>query len=434
DADFFYSDEDKCMTGKNGKLIRFDPHFKPDFAPDALNSNNYICHFSMLKKALFKNLGGFHSGYDGAQDHDLFLRASEKTDKFVHIPDVLYHWRVHAGSTAGAAAAKEYAAAAGVKAVQNHLDRLGLPGHVTKDRYGTYDVRYAVTGNPSVTILIPRNSLPALKRCIDSLLTLTTYENYRIAVIENNSTDEQAVAYYGQLAQNPRIQILRCPEKDVNHAAMIHFGVHSTVSDFVLQLSNDTELLTPDWLQLMLGFAQRKGTGAVGVKLLYPDRTIQHAGIVLGVQGIAGYAHKGKNGDHPGYFCRAQTIQDVSAVTTACLMAKREVYERIDDRESALPPLLGDVDFCLKIRSLGERIVYLPTVELLHYDSKSGDADDAAEQIKRFPRETRRFLDKWGAALDKGDPYYNPNLSLANSDFRITPHPAVRFPLCLPKE
>ena len=420
EVEFIYSDEDKFTT-LGGK--RFDPHFKPDFAIDTLRSNNYVCHFSTFKKELMDKLGGFRSNYDGAQDYDIIIRMSELTDKIVHIPKILYHWRVHPASTAAATAgdAKPYAFESGIRVLQDHLKRVGLEGTVEHGiTLGIYRIRYKVKGTPKVTILIPNmDHIGELKTCIDSIVGQTTYPNYEVVVIENNSKKEETFAYYKEIEKKEKISILYYPEKQFNYSKIINYGVKHTTGEYILQLNNDTELLTPDWLEEMLGYAQREDVGAVGVKLFYPDDTIQHAGVIIGMGGIGGHVLKNLYKDHRGYFARDSFVQNMSAVTAACMLAKRSVYEEVGYMDEAFAVAFNDIDFCLKIREKGYLIVYDPYVMLTHYESKSRGYEDTPEKQKRFVGEIQRFEKRWKKELEAGDPYFNPNFRLDVNDYIV---------------
>ena len=417
--EFIYTDEDKITTTDKP---RFDPHFKPDFAIDTLRSNNYICHFSVFRKDLMDKLGGERSKYDGAQDYDIIIRMAEIAKNIKHIPKVLYHWRVHELSTAKAGGdAKPYAFEAGIPVLQDHLKRVGLEGEVSHGvTLGTYKIDYKVKGNPKVTILIPNyNEAKTLKTCIDSILKLTTYKNYEIVIIENNSTEKSIFTYYKELEKEEKVKILYYPEKGFNYSKIINYGVKNTDGEYIIQLNNDTELLTPDWLEKMVGMNQRDDVGAVGVKLYYPDGTIQHAGTIIGVYGVAGHVFKGLYKNAHGYFSRDSHIQNLSAVTAACMMAKRSVYEEVGYMDEKFAVAFNDIDFCLKIIQSGKLIIYNPFVELIHYESKSRGYDDTPEKKQRFQNEIDLFYQKWGDYKKKGDPYYNINLRLDSDQFDI---------------
>lgn len=435
-SEFLYSDEDKIDENDN----RYDAYFKPDFAPDTLRCQNYICHFSIFRKDLMDKLQGFRADYDGAQDYDIFLRMSEtaKPENITHIPKILYHWRVHSESTAKLNSnAKNYAFEAGKKAIEDHLKRVGLEGTVSEGCIeGIYRVDYKVIGNPKVSIVIPnKDGKDILKVCIDSVLEKTTYSNYEIIVVENNSTSEEIYEYYKEIIKNEKVRVVnyntgkeilndeecsleftnknrREVKPGFNYSAIINFGVRNAKGEYSIQLNNDTELITPNWLELMVGFCQREDVGAVGVKLYFPDETIQHAGIIVGIGGIAGNRFKSIPKDGHGYFAKESMIENLSSVTGACLMAKTRIYEEVDWMDETLAVAFNDVDFCLKIREKGYLVVFNPFVEFWHYESKTRGQEDSPEKIKRFQGEICRFEQKWGEILDSGDPYYNVNLSL----------------------
>ena len=413
--EFIYTDEDKASgVGEE----RYDAYFKPDFAIDTLRSQNYICHFSVFKKNVMDKLKGFRKDFDGAQDYDIFLRMSEivKEKNIKHIPKILYHWRIHKASTAMQGSAKPWAFEAGKKALEDHIKRVGLKGIVKNGvALGTYEIEYEVEGNPKVSILIPnKDGISVLKVCIDSILEKTTYKNYEIVIIENNSEEDETFEYYKELQKNERIKVIYYKEKGFNYSRIINFGVKNSDGDYVIQLNNDTELLTENWLELMLGYCQRKDVGAVGVKLYYPDKTVQHAGVLLGLGGIAGHFFKFIGEKDFGYFSKAVMIQNMTAVTAACIMSRREIYEEVGYMNEELAVAFNDIDFCLKIRKAGYLIVYNPYVEFLHYESKTRGEENTEEKVKRFNREIDTFKKYWQKELDAGDPYYNINLRLDN--------------------
>lgn len=412
-AEFLYSDEDKIDENDN----RYDAYFKPDFAPDTLRCQNYICHFSIFKKELMDKLGGFKSDYDGAQDYDIFLRMSEiaKVENIKHIPKLLYHWRVHNESTAKLNShAKNYAFEAGKKAIEDHLKRIGLEGTVSEGCIeGIYRIDYKVIGEPKVSIVIPnKDGKDILTVCINSILEKTTYKNYEIIVVENNSETEEIFEYYKEIEKNEKIKVVHYPNKGFNYSAIINFGVRNSSGEYIVQLNNDTELITPNWLELMLGFCQRPDVGGVGVKLYFPDETIQHAGIIVGIGGIAGNRFKSIPKSGHGYFAKESMIENLSAVTAACIMNPKSVYEEVGYMDEKLAVAFNDVDFCLKIREKGYLIVYNPFVEFWHYESKSRGQENTPAKIRRFQGEISTFEQRWPEILDTGDPYYNINLSL----------------------
>ena len=412
-AEFLYSDEDKIDENDN----RYDAYFKPDFAIDTLRCQNYICHFSIFKKELMEKLDGFKADYDGAQDYDIFLRMAEITaeENIKHIPKLLYHWRVHSESTAKLNSnAKNYAFEAGKKAIEDHLKRVGLDGTVSEGCIdGIYRVDYKVIGEPKVSIVIPnKDGKDILSVCIKSILEKTTYKNYEIVIVENNSETEEIFEYYKELEKNEKIKVAFYPNKGFNYSAIINFGVKNSSGDYIVQLNNDTELITENWLEIMLGFCQRKDIGGVGVKLYFPDETIQHAGIIVGIGGIAGNRFKSIPKSGHGYFAKESMIENLSAVTAACIMNPRKIYDEVEFMNEKLAVAFNDVDFCLKIREKGYLIVYNPFVEFWHYESKSRGAENTPAKIKRFQGEINTFEQRWGDILDRGDPYYNINLSL----------------------
>ncbi len=422
DVEFIYTDEDKINEEKEN---RCDPHFKPDFAIDTLRSNNYITHLSVFSKILMEKLGGFSSKYNGAQDYDIILRAVENTNKIVHIPKILYHWRINPNSTAMLSDTKPYAYEAGIRVIQDHLNRQGLKAEVTqsKDIKGVYEVQYEVENNPSVSIIIPnKDNIKLLKTCINSILELTTYKNYEIVIVENNSENKETFEYYKELEKINNVRILTYPERGFNYSKIINYAVKNCTSDYVLQLNNDTKLLTKDWLQKFIGFAQREDVGAVGARLYFEDKSIQHAGIEIGVLGTASNMYVGTKEDMHAYFGRECKIQNVSAVTGACLFSKRRIYEEVGymDEEN-FKVAYNDVDFCLKIRQKGYLIVYNPYIELMHYESKTRGYEDSGEKRERFEEESNKFKNKWKNILEKQDLYSSINFSreYANSTIRI---------------
>lgn len=420
EVEFIYTDEDK-ITGDDNK--RYDPHFKPDFSIDTLRSNNYITHLAVFKKELMNKLEGFRDEYNGAQDFDIILRMAENTNKIVHIPKILYHWRVHQDSTAMISAAKPYAYEAGKKAVEDHLKRQNLKARVTHggDMHGVYQVEYEVEGNPKVSILIPnKDSVKLLKNCINSILNLTTYQNYEIIVIENNSEKQKTFKYYKQLEKIEKIKIINYPEKGFNYSKIINYGVKNCDGEFTVQLNSDTKLLTPNWLEKFIGFAQRKDIGAVGARLYYKDKSIQHAGISIGICGLAANLFVNTPKGVHAYLGRECTTRNVSAVTGACLFSRKSVYEEVgymDEKKFAVA--FNDVDFCLKLREKGYLIVYNPYIEFMHYESKTRGYEVTPEKKARFEKESNNFKTKWKEQLKETDPYSNINFSNDNANCTI---------------
>lgn len=418
DVEFIYSDEDKFIDNLEP---RYEPHFKSDFAPDTLRANNYICHFSVFKKELMDKIHGFNEGFDGAQDYDIILRATEKAKKIIHIPKVLYNWRVHKNSTAMSGEAKMYAFDAGVKAIDAHLKRVGLEGKAEHSvNLGTYKIDYKIKGDPKISILIPnKDGIDYLKVCINSILKLTTYKNYEIVIIENNSETKEIFEYYKELEKNEKIKIIEYKETGFNYSKLINFGVKNVDGEYIVQLNNDTKLLTPNWLESMLMYAQREDVGAVGVRLYYDDNTIQHAGIAVGVLGVAAHLFRGLPKGVHGYFARESLIQNVSAVTAACVMSRKSIYEEVGYMNEEFAVAFNDIDFCLKIREKNKLIIYNPFVEFMHYESKTRGDDQAPEKIDRFKKEIYLFLDTWKDFIEKGDPYYNKNFRLDSDQYEV---------------
>lgn len=416
DADMIYSDEDKLdVKGK-----RRDPYFKPDWSPDFFCSSMYTCHLGVYRTSLIKNLGGFRKEFDGAQDWDLVLRLSEQTGKIYHIPKILYHWREIEGSTALSLSGKDYARDAQIKAVSEHFRRLNVKAEVTAGLTSNLlRVRRELSAKPKVSIIIPtRDKIKILKVCIDSIQKCSSYQNYEILVIDNNSTEPETLRYFEKLGKEPNIRVIKysCP---FNFAAINNFAVGKATGDLILFLNNDTEVISSGWLEAMIEHAVRPEVGAVGARLLYTDSSVQHAGVIVGIGGVAGHSHKHFPAAHPGYFSRAKAIQNLSAVTAACMMMRKEVFNLLGGfNESNLAIAFNDIDLCLRIRQQGLLIIYTPYAELYHHESASRGSDLTSENLLRFRVEKKYMLDKWKDVL-LGDPYYNPNLTLEKEDFSI---------------
>jgi O-antigen biosynthesis protein len=416
DTDVIYTDEDKVSTAMDEY---FSPNFKPDFNLDMLRSNNYFCHFFVAKKELIEAVGGFRGEYNGAQDYDLFLRCIEKAERIGHIPKILYHWRVHQESTADNPLSKMYAYEAGKKAIEQHLKRCGVMAKVSKtENLGFYRVKYQQEGNPVVSILIPnKDQKETLDQCLKSIEEHTDYENYEIIIIENNSTEKETFEYYKQI-RNPKIRVIEWKD-EFNYSAINNYGVRNAKGEYLLFLNNDIEVIHSDWLREMLSNCQREEVGAVGAKLYYPDNTVQHAGVIVGIGGVAGSVFVGLKRGYTGYMHRASIQQNLSAVTAACMMVKKPVFEEVGGFEEKLKVAFNDIDFCLKIREKGYLIVYDPYVELYHYESKTRGAEDTTEKIRRFQSEIEYMRSHWNSILKNGDPAYNPNLSLKKWDYSL---------------
>ena len=409
-TDLLYCDEDKLMP--NGKLSQ--PFFKPDFSIDLLRNNNYVCHMLSIRKSLYGQLEPNTKEFDGAQDHNLVLQASEKARHIQHVPKVLYHWRISDNSTAANANSKPYATEAGLRAVRNHLERVGLKATVKQSRRPfTYAIRYAVPDNkPLVSIIIPtKDHVDLLSRCIDSIIEKSTYTSYEIVLVENNSTDPATFDYYKEVeTKHPGIVRTVFWTAEFNFSKLMNFGAEHAKGDFFLLLNNDTEVISPDWIETMLGIVARPEVGIVGVRLYYPDNTIQHAGLCV-TGGVAG--HLGRNlpkGDW-GYFALHDSEQNLSAVTAACMLTKREVFEKTGGWTEELSVAFNDVDFCLKTRDKGFLIVYTPEVELYHHESVSRGQEDNVEKRIRFHKEVAYMNYRWAKYYVEGDPYINPNIA-----------------------
>lgn len=419
DCEVLYSDEDKLDM--DGKAL-FDPHFKPDFNPDLLTSVNYICHLFVVKKSLLDQVGGFRKEFDGAQDYDFIFRCTEKAAKIVHIPKVLYHWRCHQGSTASNPESKMYAFEAGSRAVMAHYERVGIPAESVEKGvdYGIYHTHFKIQGEPLVSVIIPnKDHSQDLDTCIRSLMERSTYQNLEFIVVENNSTSPETFAYYKKLQEaHSNVKVVTWKE-GFNYSAINNFGASFASGEYLLLLNNDTELLEPDSIKEMLGFCQREDVGIVGARLLYADDTIQHAGVVVGFGGIAGHTFIGLHKAENSYFHRAMCAQDYSAVTAACLMTKKSVFETVGGLSTELAVAFNDIDYCMKVRALGKLVVYAPYACLYHYESKSRGLEDTPEKVARFNREVAMFHKKWPEILEQGDPYYNPNLTLRKSNFAL---------------
>lgn len=412
-----YTDEDKVTEDLSE---HFQPHLKPDFNPDLLRANNYICHFFVVKRTLLERIGGFRKEFDGAQDYDLIFRCTEQAEKIVHIPKILYHWRVHKASTADNPASKMYAFDAGKRAIEEHLKRAGMTGSVshTKD-LGFYRVKYEVLGTPLVSIVIPnKDQAEMLKNCLDSIREKSTYRNYEIIIVENNSKEEKTFAFYKSLSGQKNIQVVYW-DREFNYSAINNFGISKAKGDYIICLNNDITVITPEWMEELLGHCQRKEVGAVGVRLYYPDNTIQHAGIVIGIGGIAGSLFVGMNRNRSGYLHKVRLQQDLSAVTAACMMIKRSVFEEVQGFEEKLAVAFNDVDFCLKVCNCGYLVVYDPYAEMYHDESKTRGTEDTKEKVRRFQSEIEYMRSHWITILKKGDPNYNKNLSLKTWNYEL---------------
>ena len=413
-----YSDEDKVtMDGKE----YFEPHFKTDFNIELLCSMNYICHLYVVSKQIIDKIGVLNKEYDGAQDYDFILRSVEVAQKVYHIPRVLYHWRAHKDSTAENPESKMYAFEAGARAIQAHYNRVGIKAKVHQGEYlGLYKTEHIIDAKPMISIIIPnKDHIDDLEKCINSIERKSHYENYEYIIIENNSEEEKTFEYYQKVeAENSKVHVVYWKD-EFNYSAINNFGVKYAKGDYLLFLNNDTEIINDNCLEELVGYCMHEGVGAVGARLYYSDNTIQHAGVIVGFGGIAGHAFLGLDRSANGYFSRIICAQDLSAVTAACMMVKKEVFEEIGGFDTDLKVAFNDVDLCMKIRTAGYRIVYNPYAELYHYESKSRGLEDTPEKVERFNGEIATFAQKWPEILKHGDPYYNPNLSMERGDFGL---------------
>lgn len=422
-ADALYTDEDKVTTELDE---HFQPHLKPDFNLDLLRSNNYICHFFVVRKSIVEKAGGFRKEFDGAQDYDFIFRCTENAREVLHVPEILYHWRTHKASTADNPASKMYAFEAGKRAIEAHLERTGTKGEVSHTQdLGFYRVKYPVQGKPLVSVIIPnKDEKETLQTCLEMLEKNTGYQNFEIIIVENNSTTDEIFRYYKELSGNRKIHLLRWG-KEFNYSAINNFAAAHAKGEYLLFLNNDVKSINPDWLEEMLGVCQRPEVGGVGAKLIYPDNTIQHAGCVIGMGGIAGHMFVDMPADRTGYLHKASLLQDMSAVTAACLLMKREVFEQAGGFTEELAVAFNDVDLCLKVRNNGYLIVYDPYAKLYHMESKTRGAEDSKEKVRRFQTEIEYMRCHWIDILKNGDPCYNKNLSLTKWNYSLKPIPGM---------
>ncbi len=422
-ADYIYCDETTFKSGNIDHMLTM--HFKPDYSPDNLRANNYICHFSVFKRSLLEGTELFRSRFDGSQDHDMILRLTDKAEKIVHVPRLLYYWRCHSGSVASNISAKEYAISAAKGAVADHLRTHGYTDFkITSTRaFETiFKIRYKINGTPLISIVIAnKDHREDLERCVNSIIEKSTYTNYEIIIVENNSEDPKTFESYEALKKmSDKVSVVKFEGK-FNYSKVNNFGVSFAKGEYVLLLNNDTEVITVNWMEEMLMYAQREDVGAVGAKLYYGDRTIQHAGVVigLGAHRTAGHTHYKQSRENLGYMGRLCYTQNVSAVTGACLLVKKELWDRVGGLNEEFEISLNDVDFCLRLRKEGYLNIFTPFAELYHYESISRGLDDQGEKAERYNRESEKFREVWKEELEKGDPYYNPNFSLDRSDYSV---------------
>jgi GT2 family glycosyltransferase len=421
ETELLYSDEDKISF--SGKKY-FEPNFKPDFNPDYLYGTNYICHLFVFRKDFYERFGGFCPQFDGAQDYDLILRYTEKAENIKHIPKVLYHWRKNEGSTAADPEKKLYAYEHGAKALQEHWDRVGIPARVEMGEvYGTYHTIYQwpelKKQKPLVSVLVPnKDHAEDLKKCLESVESRSVYRNLEWIIVENNSTEPETFALYRELEKKKNVRILTW-DGSFNYSGINNLAAGEAGGEYLLLLNNDIIQISPESIQEMLGICMRDDVAAVGAKLYYPDDTIQHAGVVIGVKGIADHAFKYLPSKVAGYGLRAITTQDYNAVTAACMLVKKKDFEEADGLDPEFQVAFNDIDLCLRLRKNGKRIVFTPFAEFYHCESKSRGADETPEHILRFQKEIDAFVERYRDILEKGDPWYNPNLNLLAADFSL---------------
>ncbi|SEA13151.1 Glycosyltransferase, GT2 family [Lachnospiraceae bacterium NK3A20] len=431
-ADYLYCDE---TTFKESNLNHFVTiHFKPDYAIDNLRANNYICHLSCFDKKLLEGEELYRTEFDGSQDHDMILRLTDKAQHIIHVPKLLYYWRSHAGSTAGNIAAKTYAIDAAKGAVADHLRRHGFKNFkITSTRaFETiFKITYEIEGEPKISIVIAnRDHAEDLKRCLTSIFEKSTWENYEIIIVENGSTDEAVFRYYNEVTNGPykdRVRVVTYEYKEgesFNYSRINNVGAAAATGDYILLLNNDTEVISVNWMEELLMYAQRPDVACVGGKLYYPDKTIQHAGIVigLGAHRTAGHTHYKQRRENLGYMGRLCYTQDVSAVTGACLMVKKSIWQELGGLDESFEVSLNDVDLCLRAREKNYLNVFTPFAELYHYESASRGSDvdgRSKDNAARYDKEAAKFHDRWQAVIDAGDPYYNPNFTLDRSDYSL---------------
>ncbi len=413
-----YTDEDKVtMDGKK----HFQPHFKPDFNKDLLNSTNYFCHLVVVAKSIADKVGKFNSEFNGAQDYDFVLRCSEITEDIYHIPKILYHWRMHEGSTAEKPESKMYAFEAGTNAIKAHYDRIGLKDvNVSQTKWlGVYRSKFILQDKPKVSIIIPnKDHVDDLKKCIHSI-SKCNYNNCEIIIIENNSSKKETFEFYEKIeTQDKKIKVVYWKEQ-FNYAAINNYGTQFAQGEYLLFLNNDTEIINSDCIEELVGVCTRQDVGAVGARLYYKDGTIQHAGVVVGLGGIAGHIFLNTPKDQVGYFARIITQQNYSAVTGACILVKKSVFEEIEGFDEKYKVAYNDVDLCLRIQEKGYLVVYNPYAELYHYESKTRGKEDTLDKMNRLKEESLIFKRRWGKILKKGDPYFNINFSLDNMNCKL---------------
>ncbi|MHB1058739.1 MAG: glycosyltransferase family 2 protein [Rhodanobacter sp.] len=414
-----YTDEDKI----DAEGQRYDPYFKPDWNPDLLLGQNCVSHLGVYARALVNAVGGFREGLEGSQDWDLTLRCSERLapEQIGHVPVVLYHWRAIAGSTAQGVGEKSYAHEAGRSALRGHLERMGVTAEVLEieGMLGAFRVRYPLPApSPQVSIIVPtRDRLDLLRRCVESILERTTYPHYEILIVDNQSIEPESLAYFAGFNDHPKVRV-RKHDQPFNYSSINNDAVSDCRGELICLLNNDVEVITPDWLEELASQALRPHVGAVGAMLYYPDDTIQHAGVVIGVHGVAAHPYSGMPRGFPGQMARARLVQGMSAVTAACLMVRREVYLEAGGLDTDLQVAFNDIDFCLRLKQLGYTNIWTPFAELYHHESASRGHEDTTEKWKRFMGEVAFMKRRWSNQLE-WDAAYNPNLTLSGEPFAL---------------
>lgn len=416
-AALIYSDENKI--DESGKLK--EPYFKCDWNYHLFLSQNMVSHLGVYKTSIVREIGGFRKGFEGSQDYDLALRFIEKIDEkqIVHIPRVLYHWRIHKQSTAVNAQSKPYAVKAGQKAIAAHLERKNVRAEVAILPINLYRVKYSLPNLlPLVSIIIPtRDNAKILKKCVESIVRKTAYNNFEIIVVDNNSLAPETLHYFRELKNEKKASVLS-DNREFNFSAINNRASQLAKGGFLLFLNDDTEIIHKEWLTEMIRIAVQEKVGVVGAKLWYPNQTLQHGGIILGINGIAGHSHKYFDKLNQGYLGRANLIQEFSAVTGACLLVKKEIFDLVGGFDEKLAVAYNDIDLCLKMKKLGYKIVWTPYAELFHYESCSRGDDFLTEKLGRLKNEGEYLFQKWGEII-QNDPAYSPNLTLKTENFAL---------------
>jgi GT2 family glycosyltransferase len=416
--DIIYTDEDKV----NSDLTEYkDPNFKPDWSPNLFCSHNYITHLFVVKKSILDKVGGFREEFEGSQDYDLMFRCLEEAKDIKHIPRILYHWRVHDNSVAGDPESKMYAYEAGRKAIEAHYKRTGVEATVeTMELWGMYHTIYGTPNNPLVSIIIPnKDHVNDLKVCLKSLFKRNSYQNFEVIIVENNSVNKKTFDYYKKLQEKYKNVKVVVWSDEFNYSAINNFGVQHAKGDHLLFLNNDTKVINPTAISELLGCCMQDKVGIAGAKLLFKDNTVQHGGVVIGFGGFAGHVFTGIHKNSFGYMVRARINCNYSAVTAACMMVKRTVFEEVEGFNEAFKVGLNDIDFCLKVRETGKLVAFNAHSLWYHYESKSRGYEDTQKKQERFQREINLFQERWSEILRDGDPYYNKNFVVELGPYKL---------------